>query len=146
MKSKDPEVVRNARMEAQVCLASLYLMRHEAKMDMFWIKNSFGVFTENRNILASLQDLLQEDDCLDQAIYARARLFALFAGAWDAYANSGSGALHELVGNEWFIAEFAAQALLMRLWSWESVEAVLKGFHFLGLLQPSGSTFYSCMY
>ena len=146
MKSKDPEVVRNARMEAQVCLASLYLMRHEAKMDMFWIKNSFGVFTENRNILASLQDLLQEDDCLDQAIYARARLFALFAGAWAAYANLGSGALHELVGNEWFIAEFAAQALLMRLWSWESVEAVLKGFHFLGLLQPSGSTFYSCMY
>ena len=146
MSSKDLEAMRNARMEAQVCLALLYLMRHEAKMDMFWIKNSFGVFTENRNILSSLQDLLQEDEFWDQEVYARARLFALFVGAWAAYASSRGGALHEVVGKEWFNAEFAAQAVLMRLWSWESVEGVLKGFHFLNLLQPSGSTFYSCMY
>lgn len=138
-------ILRNTRMEAQICLALLYLMRREAKMDMFWVKTRFGVFSEHRNILASLRDLLQQDDLKYDGKYARARLFALFVGAWAAYANTSAGATYALVEKEWFDSEFAAQAVLMSLWSWEAVQNILKGFHFLGFMQPYGSTFWKTM-
>jgi hypothetical protein len=138
-------VLRNARMEAQICLGLLYLMRREAKMDMFWVKTRFGVFSEHRNILANLQELLQQDDLKFEGKYARVRLFGLFVGAWAAYANESAGVEYAVVEKEWFDSEFAAQAVMMRLWTWNTVENVLKGFHFLNFMQPNGSTFWKTM-
>jgi hypothetical protein len=141
----DLNTLRYARMEAQICLALLYLMRREAKMDSFWIGAKFAVFSENSNILLSLQDLLRQDGWNGEARYARVELFVLFVGAWAAYANARAGATYALVEKEWFHDKFTAQVQSMRLRSWRAVKKVLLGFHFLELLEPDGSTFWKMM-
>lgn len=133
------------RLEAQICLALLYLMRREAKMDTFWIGAKFAVFSENCNILLSLKELLQQDEGNVDVGYVRVRLFALFVGAWAAYANTKACATYALVEKDWFAANFAAQVTLMGLNSWKVVHEVLVGFHFLEFLQPDGSSFWKSM-
>jgi hypothetical protein len=133
----DTDGLTTARAEAYTMLALLYLIRCEAKMDIFQIGDKDTIFQANPKILGTLLGLLKEDEFNANEKYARLKLFALFVGAW-----AEQGRPHQREEKEWFNVKFANQAARMELRTWIHVREVLLGFYYSDSWRPNGSTWF----
>lgn len=129
--------VSAARAEAYFSLSLLYMLRCEAKMDIFQIGHKDTIFHSNPLILSRMKELLELDS---NAITSRMRLYALFIGAYDEQARAVVAP--EVPERSWFNVNFANQCTKLGLWDWRDVREILLHFHYSDALQPHGSIWF----